>query len=417
MKKRKIAIIGLGYVGLPLAFEFSKKGHDVIGIDYDENKITQLNQRRSYLSEMTDEAIVELMSLPFVATTDYEEVNQVDVILICVPTPLASTGSPNLCYVQIALNQMLPFLQEGQLLILESSTFPGTTEEIVVPIVEQGGFIVGETIFIGYSPERLDPGNKQFHLRNVPKVISGTTSNCLAEVKRLYETVFHDLIPVSSTRTAEAVKMVENTQRFINLSFVNEMARVCNELDVDVWEVLQAVETKPYGFSGYRPGPGVGGHCIPVDPLYLKWKANQAGSQTHFIDVAKAINDEQPEYIVNRVRSHLHSLDQKDILLIGLSYKKNSKDVRESKSIVVAEQLIQAGSRIAYYDPFVSTCSLNDRVYQSIDLTKEELVSFDLVVLLTDHDQLDYDFIMQHSKLIFDTRNRLNGNAPHLFTL
>ncbi len=417
MEKQKIAIVGLGYVGLPLAIECSLRGHHVIGIDHDQGKVDDLHQHRSYINEIEDETITALMKRSFTATVRCEEAKQATVIVLCVPTPLASTGTPNLCYVQTALKQLAPHLQQGQLLILESSTFPGTTEEIIVPIIEGEGFLVGKTFFVGYSPERIDPGNKQFHLTDVPKIISGMTSECLQKVKRVYETVFKELVPVSSTRVAEAVKMFENTQRFINLSFVNEMARACYELDIDVEEVLVAADTKPYGSSAYRPGPGIGGHCIPVDPLYFKWKVNQAGATTRFIDLAKVVNDEQPDYIIKRIRSLLHSVEDASILLIGLSYKKNIRDTRESKSIVVAERLIQAGAHLAYHDPFIPVYTLCDQPYQSITIAKDTLSAFDLVIFLTDHDDLDYDMIVQHSKSIFDTKQCLNVEGPHIHKL
>ncbi|MED4127561.1 nucleotide sugar dehydrogenase [Shouchella miscanthi] len=417
MKKQNIAIVGLGYVGLPLAIECSRRGHRVIGIDQGQGKVHDLHRHRSYINEVDDKAIEALMNESFTVTDQCEEAKQATVIILCVPTPLASTGTPNLCYVQTALKQLAPHLQQGQLLILESSTFPGTTEEIVVPLIEREGFHIGKTFFVGYSPERIDPGNKQFHLTDVPKVISGMTSECLQRVKDVYETIFKELVPVSSTRVAEAVKMFENTQRFINLSFVNEMARACYELEINVEEVLLAAETKPYGSSAYRPGPGVGGHCIPVDPLYFKWKVNQVGATTRFIDLAKAVNDEQPDYIVKRIRSLIHSVEEAAILLIGLSYKKNTKDTRESKSIGVAERLIQAGFTIAYHDPFVPVYTLCDQAYQSITIAEDTLAVFDLVVLLTDHDDLDYDKVVQHSKCIFDTKQCLSVEGPHIHKL
>lgn len=415
--KPKVAIIGLGYVGLPLAMLFSTKGYHVVGIDHDVNKVQMINEGISYLLEVSNEEIEKLTNSSFTATTTYQSISQVDAIILCVPTPLSGNQLPNLSYVQTAIHDLIPYMKEHQLIVLESSTYPGSTEEVLVPLFKQAGFIAGESISIGYSPERIDPGNSEYCLETIPKVVSGVTRSCTEKLINLYEPIFSQLVPVSSPKIAEMAKMLENAQRFINLAFMNEMARVCYELEINVWEVVEAAETKPYGFLPCKPGPGIGGHCIPVDPLYLKWKANQAGCLTEFIDLAKKINDDQPHYLVERIKELLPPNALPTILLLGLTYKSDSNDLREAVGPILAKNLLNEGFSVDVYDPFVEEIKIGADTLKSINLTNSSLTNYDLVVLVTDHSSLPYEDIMKQSQLVFDTRNRLENGMSHIHKL
>ncbi|SDB82899.1 UDP-N-acetyl-D-glucosamine dehydrogenase [Shouchella lonarensis] len=405
--RKRIAVVGLGYVGLPLAISLSEHHDQVLGIDIDTNKIKKLSESISYLSDVSNEAITSLKGRGFTATSSFKRVKEVDTIILCVPTPLIMDQSPDLSYVQTAMKSLLPYIKKGTLIVLESSTFPGTTEEVLIPLCEQENLIVGEDVYIAYSPERINPGDSSYLFKTIPKVISGVTPQCLEEITQLYTPVFDQLVPVSSPRVAEMTKLLENTQRFINISFINEMARICHDLDIDVWEVLDAAKTKPYGYSHYEPGPGIGGHCIPVDPLYLKWKANQSNIQTDFIDLAKRINDAQPYYIASRVQSLLHNINQKDasVLLVGISYKKDVNDLRQSIVPLIARQLRLKGMSVSFHDPYIEHMTIDQETLTSIPLTPETLARHTLVLITADHSCLDYNMITEHSNMLFDTRN------------
>lgn len=412
-----VAVIGLGYVGLPLATLFHDHNLQVIGIDVDAKKIESLKNGTSYLSDMTNTEIKTLTSSErFSYSSSFQSILPADAIVLCVPTPLRNHQYPDLSYLESAVKSMLPYLQKDQLVVLESSTFPGTTEEVLVPLLETSGLKVGKDLFVGYSPERIDPGNKQYSLTNIPKVISGVTEECLKKTGVIYSQVFETLVPVDQPRTAEMTKILENTQRLVNISFINEISQLCHQLDIDVWEVIQAASTKPYGFTAYYPGPGIGGHCIPVDPLYLKWKANQMNLQTPFIDLAKEVNDQQPDYIVSRMEKALDKKDPK-ILLIGLTYKKDVNDVRESVSIPIMERMIDKGWSVQYFDPFIQEHSVKGKTYQSIDFSAESLSAFDIALILTDHSSIDYQSLIESSHKILDTRNCIKGDYKHVIRL
>ncbi|TSB46079.1 nucleotide sugar dehydrogenase [Alkalicoccobacillus porphyridii] len=413
-----VAVIGLGYVGLPLATLFHENDFNVIGIDVDLNKMESLKKGISYLSDITDADILQLTSSEKFSYSDsFQALVGADAIVLCVPTPLRNHQYPDLSYLESAVKGMLPHLQRDQLIVLESSTFPGTTEEVLVPLVESSGFIVGKDIFLGYSPERIDPGNKDYSLENIPKVISGVTKKCLQKTELIYSKAFRKLVPVGSPRSAEMTKILENTQRLINISFINEMSQLCHQLDIDIWEVIQAASTKPYGFTPYFPGPGIGGHCIPVDPLYLKWKANLLSLETPFIDLAKKVNDNQPNYIISRTTSILKDKEHPNILLVGLTYKKDVNDVRESVSIPIFEKMIEKGWDVQYTDPFIKEYVVKGKKYQSINMTEEKISEFDVILILTDHSMMNYDDLIQHSKQILDTRNCIKETYKNVIRL
>ncbi|MCM2675028.1 nucleotide sugar dehydrogenase [Alkalicoccobacillus plakortidis] len=415
----QIAVIGLGYVGLPLASLFHKSGYHVTGIDVDKRKIESLENGKSYLSDYTDKEIIKLTSSKrFVFTDSFEAIESVEAVILCVPTPLRNHQDPDLSYLEAAAKAMLPHLRIGQLVVLESSTFPGTTEDILVPLLEQSGLRVGEEIFLGYSPERIDPGNQDYSLHEIPKVVSGVTKKCLKIAEKIYGKAFKSLVPVDSTRVAEMTKILENTQRLINISFMNEMSRICHELKIDIWQVIDAASTKPYGFTPYYPGPGIGGHCIPVDPLYLKWKANQENLDTPFIDLAKQVNDAQPSYVVERLEQALGYPEKAPrILLMGLTYKKDVNDVRESVSIPVMERLINRGWTVDFHDPYIKDIQILGKKYRSVRFIYDNLANYDAAVILTDHSQLDYDGLVKHSNLVLDTRNRIKKEFDHVIRL
>ncbi len=413
----KVGIIGLGYVGLPLALLFVSKGLQVIGIDIDASKIQNLKQGKSYLTDLTDDDVGELMkSGGFEPTDQFERVKDVSTVILCVPTPLRDHAYPDLSYVQAVTHAIAPHILHNQLIVLESSTFPGTTEEVLLPILERNGKQVGQDFYLGYSPERIDPGNKYYTLDQIPKVVSGVTPACLNKIQEVYGKVFVKLVPVSSPRTAEMTKLLENSQRFINISFMNEICEICNQMGINVWEVIDAATTKPYGFTPYYPGPGVGGHCIPVDPLYLQWKAKQYQIDSRFILLAKNVNDKMPQYIIKRISKLLPEdkpLAESRILLVGVAYKKDVNDMRESTAVQIFELLHEIGAMVKYHDPYIPTMSVGTMTHYSVELTPQCLSEQDCVVILADHSVLPNDLILSHSARIFDTRNSLPA-FPHV---
>ncbi|MBO8162293.1 MAG: nucleotide sugar dehydrogenase [Brevibacillus sp.] len=417
----KVGIVGLGYVGLPLAMLFVSKGFQVRGIDIDHNKIENLRQGISYLTDVADEEVKQLVaSGRFETASQYSVVGEVDAVILCVPTPLRDHAYPDLSYIQSAASAIAPFLKQGQLVVLESSTFPGTTEEVLQPILEKHGKKAGSDFHLGYSPERIDPGNKDVTLERIPKVISGVSQGCLLKLKQLYGQVFDTLVPVTTPRAAEMTKLLENCQRFVNISFINEIAMICEAMGIDVWEVIEAAKTKPYGFAPYYPGPGVGGHCIPVDPLYLEWKAKQYQLDTRFIQLAKLVNDQMQDYVLERIKKLLptgKTLVNSRLLLIGITYKKDVNDVRESTPLGIFGKLLELGGVVLYHDPLVPRIEWNGRIYQSVALTPQTLAACDCAVLLTDHTQLPYDMIVKHAPLIFDTRGAIKRAHPHVVRL
>jgi UDP-N-acetyl-D-glucosamine dehydrogenase len=418
IKTLKIGIIGLGYVGLPLSLLFLEKGFQVVGIDLDQYKIKELNEVHCYLSDIIDCDLKGALSQErFIATSDYNVVKELDVIIICVPTPLAADLTPDLSYLQNVGNALNSNISKGQLVILESSTYPGTTREVLQPLLEQSGLKVGEDIFLGYSPERIDPGNKAFRIEEIPKVVSGVTEKCKSHIKDLYSQVFEKVVSVSSTEVAELTKLLENTYRFINISFINEFAILCDTLNIDVWETIQAAKTKPYGFSAFYPGPGIGGHCIPVDPLYLSWKAKQSDFKSRFIALSACMNQYISNYIVKQVTNQvltMKRLEESNILIYGVTYKKDIHDVRESPALRIIQTLQQKGIKTSYHDPYVPELTVGDTKMNSITLSDQVLENADCVVILTDHSNIPVKQLLNKTKFVYDTRNvtrGLSGNA------
>ena len=417
-KEATIGIIGLGYVGLPLAIRFSEVGFKVIGFDIDEHKVNMLNEGKSYIKHINEGNISGMVKQGFIATTDFAKITDVDAILICVPTPLGVHNEPDLSYVKSTLDLVKSHLREEQLLILESTTYPGTTAEEIVPVIEALGFKVGENFYIGYSPEREDPGNKNFSTQTIPKVVSGHTKNCLEVTTALYDQIVDQTVPVSSTQVAEMTKILENIHRAVNIGLVNELKMVADKMNIDINEVIKAAATKPFGFTAYYPGPGLGGHCIPIDPFYLTWKAKEVGMNTRFIELAGEINTGMPNYVIQKVSESLNSIGKSiknsRILILGLAYKKNVDDLRESPSLELIDILIDKGALVDYCDPYFKSIP-NTRKYQielkSKVLNADVLQSMDLVLLATDHDDFDYDLIEKESSLIIDTRGRFGKSA------
>jgi len=419
-----VGIIGLGYVGLPLAIRFSEEGFKTIGLDIDTEKIDKLNRGESYIRHIDLEKIINTVKNGFTATNKFNEIANIDIILICVPTPLGPHNEPDLSFIHDTLDTIRPYLRENHLLILESTTYPGTTAEEIVPFVESittesqvpksdSRFIIGENFFIGYSPEREDPGNKHYSTRTIPKVVSGFTPNCLEITQTLYDQVVDTTVPVSSPRVAEMTKIMENIHRAVNIGLVNELKIVSDKMDIDIYEVINAAATKPFGFTPYYPGPGLGGHCIPIDPFYLAWKAKELGMETRFIELAGEINTSMPNYVIQKVNEALNnsgkSVNGSRILILGLAYKKNVDDLRESPSLVLMESLMDMGADIQYCDPYfdkVPPTRKHQFELSAMPMNEKTLKSADLVLLATDHDDFDYSLILAKAKLIVDTRGR-----------
>ena len=420
-KNVRIGIIGLGYVGLPLALRFSKVGYSVIGFDVDKNKVKMLNSGQSYIKHIKSSEIAVANQNNFIAANDFSLIKDIDVIIICVPTPLGVHNEPDLKYIKGTLQSISGHLQKGGLLILESTTYPGTTDEEIIPFLERLDFTCGEDFFVGYSPEREDPGNKNFSTKTIPKIVSGFSAACLEVTNELYSKIIDKTVPVSSLKVAEMTKIVENIHRAVNIGLVNELKIVADKMDIDIYEVIDAAKTKPFGFTPYYPGPGLGGHCIPIDPFYLTWKAKEFGMNTRFIELAGEINTSMPEFVVLKVidalNSHGKSINKSNILILGLSYKKNVDDLRESPSFEIIDKCTSMGANIKFSDPFFKRIP-KTRKYnfdlESIELNKNNLNEMDLVVLCTDHDDFDYDKILKESKIVVDTRGRFNRENPNV---
>lgn len=406
-----IGIIGLGYVGLPLAVAFAQAGFKVIGLDLDTRKVASLNDGKSYVTDVPNADVADIVRQNrFYATADYEALRQADIVSICVPTPLRKTKDPDMSYVISATESVASIAHQGMLVVLESTTYPGTTEEILVPRMRQAGLQPGEDVFIAFSPERIDPGNKQYGVRNTPKVVGGFTEACREVTCAYYATVAEQVVPVSSARAAEMVKLLENTFRAVNIGLVNEMALMCDKLDVDVWEVINAAATKPFGFMPFYPGPGLGGHCIPIDPLYLSWKLKMLNYTARFIELASEVNTAMPRYVVNKVADALND-DSKAvrgarIAVLGVAYKRDVDDVRESPALDIIQLLSERGALVSYHDPHVPSLRLeHEKTMQSVELTAEWLRSADCVVIVTNHSAYDYQWIVENCHLLIDTRN------------
>lgn len=420
VSQKKVAIIGLGFVGLPLSMMFVRKGFHVIGIDYDSRKISAIRQEKSYIQDLSDADIAEaVQSGRWQVSADYADLSGADTVIICVPTPLSPDNSPDLSFLTDTCTRLVPLLAPGQLVVIESSTYPGTTREVVLPLLEESGLKIGDQLYLGYSPERIDPGNKSFSFSDIPKIISGITTDCEQKLYALYSQVFERVVPVSSTEAAETAKLLENSYRFINISFINEFAQLCDRLHVNVWEVIRAAATKPYGFSAFYPGPGIGGHCIPVDPLYLQWKAAQAGITSRFIELSQHVNEGLPAYLAKRIEQELpgkKKLAGAHILVYGVTYKPDIADVRESAALPIINTLLHRGAAVDYHDPYVPHIKLeNGSTLQGVELTEERLEQADCVLICTNHEVMPGELITRHSRFIFDTRHSLSVNPadPH----
>lgn len=417
IKERKavVGVIGLGYVGLPLAREFLDKDFTVLGFDIDDNKIVKIRNGESYIkhigADFLKKYVMEVGT--FKATSDFSGLREVDFIVICVPTPLDDHYNPDLSYVLNSTRDIAKYLHKGQVVVLESTTYPGTTEEEMLPILENTGLKVGEDFYLGYSPEREDPGNKDFATGNIPKVVSAVTDNGLEVLTLLYSQIV-SVVPVSSPKVAEACKILENTYRAINIALVNELKVILDRMDIDIWEVIEAAKTKPFGFQPFYPGPGLGGHCIPIDPFYLAWKAKEYDVHTHFIELAGEINNTMPFYVIEKVMKALNfrrqSIVDADILVIGVAYKPDVDDTRESPALKVIDLLIKEGARVAYYDPYIPIMPKTrkyDFKLQSVQLKQIVDDYYDAAVIVTDHSDIDYQEILERAKIVIDTRNAL----------
>lgn len=416
-KNAIIGIVGMGYVGLPLALAFANSESKVIGFDIDERKILKINDGVSYFKHISSNQVKKFSQTGmFSATTDFSEINNVDVIILCLPTPLNKYSEPDLSYVTDTMETILPYLRDGQVLSLESTTYPGTTEEELASRLTKNGFEIGENFFLLYSPEREDPGNPNFTTSTIPKVVGGITPQCLEIGVALYGSIIEKVVPLSSTKAAELTKLLENIYRSVNIGLVNEMKMIADRMNIDIWEVIDAAATKPFGFTPFYPGPGLGGHCIPIDPFYLTWKAKEYGLNTRFIELSGEINTSMPDWVVNKVSDALNNVERaiknSKILILGLSYKKNIDDVRESPSVELMEILRSKGAVITYSDPYIPKFPKMREHYfdlQSAPLTIETLKEMDCVIISTNHDNFDYDFILEHSRLIVDTRGVYRG--------
>jgi UDP-N-acetyl-D-glucosamine dehydrogenase len=422
-RQARIGILGLGYVGLPLALEFAKAGFYVTGFDVDPSRIRLLLSKRSYIGDIPEEEILTLIDKKrFYPTTNFSRLEQMDAIIICVPTPLNKTKDPDISFIASATDQISRFLRPQQLIVLESTTYPGTTRECMLPRLEAKGLKVGKDVYLAFSPERIDPGNAKFKLTNTPKVVGGITENCCSLATLLYRQVVSQVIPLSSPEAAEMVKILENTFRAVNIGLVNEMAMVCDKLHLDVWEIIEAAATKPYGFMPFFPGPGLGGHCIPVDPHYLSWKMKSMNFLTRFIELASEVNSHMPEYVVERIsramNDHKKSLNGSNILILGVTYKPDVGDVRESPALDILHLLQERGVRLSYHDPYVPEVKIADTILHSKALSPVLLKSMDAVVIVTPHRSLNTHEVLQHSQLVMDTRNATHGlNAENLVRL
>jgi len=418
----RVGVIGLGYVGLPLAMEFANAGFSVTGIDIQPSKVSQLNRGESYVQDVPTDTVRKWVSSgKFRATSDFSVISTLDTINIAVPTPLRKTKDPDMSYIVSACQATAKYLGPGKLVILESTTYPGTTDELVLPMLEAPGWKVGEDFFLCFSPERVDPGNPQYQTANIPKVVGGITPACTKLGALFYAQALEKVVPVSSTSVAEMVKLLENTFRMINIGLVNEMALMCDRMGINVWEVIDAAATKPFGFMPFYPGPGLGGHCIPIDPFYLSWKTKQAGIEARFIELAGHINGQMPHFVVDKIQNalndHSKPLKGSHVHVLGAAYKRNIDDVRESPALDIILLLERRGSRVTYSDPFVSTIQLDDH-----QLTAQDPIAMaeeaDCVVVVTDHSGVDYATIADRARLIVDTRNALkNYPSPKIVRL
>ncbi len=422
-REAQIGVIGLGYVGLPLAMEFVRAGFHVTGIDVDQEKVKKLNRGENYIQDIKDESVknaVEMNQLS--ATSDFSVIQNLDAISICVPTPLNKQKNPDISFINHVMENIKGLIHHDMIVVLESTTYPGTTRELILPEMESKGLKVGHDFYLCFSPERIDPGNEKYKTANTPKILGGITPNCGEMGEFLYETIVEQVVRVSSPETAEMVKLLENTFRAINIGLANEVAIMCEKLGINVWEVIDAAATKPFGFMKFTPGPGLGGHCIPIDPHYLSWKLKMLDYNARFIELAGEINTSMPLHMVDLVREGLNrkrkAISGSQILVIGVAYKKNVNDVRESPALDVMKLLENDGAELSFYDPYVPFVGLNgNRMMGMETLSKETLNNSDAIVIMTDHDQIDFQFVVENGNLIIDSRNVIKMNHSHVIKL
>ena len=404
-KKARIGIIGMGYVGIPLGFEFTRGGFTVLGFDTDDKKVNKINEGKQIMKHISSKRMKGFIHKGSKATFDFSELRTVDCILMCVPTPLDIYEQPDMSYVNKATNTISQNLRKGQLVILESTTYPGTTKEIIKPLLEKSGLVAGKDFFLAYSPEREDPGNKDFSVSKIPKVIGGLTPNCLDLANTLYSQIVNKTVKVSSPETAEATKLMENIFRAVNIAMVNELKLIFERMNINIWEVIEAADSKPFGFMPFYPGPGIGGHCIPIDPFYLSWKAKEYNTEAKFIELAGEINRKMTENVAHRIgkalNDHSKSIRNSKILVLGLAYKKNIDDMRESPALKIIELLKFKGANICYHDPYVKDV---DGI-EYVDFSSDNLAKCDAVLITTDHSDIDYEKVGKYAKLVIDTRN------------
>lgn len=413
-REARVGVVGLGYVGLPLAVAFGEAGFSVTGLETDPGRVAEVQAGRSYIPDVPSERLAPLVQGGRLrATGDYAAVRDLDALSICVPTPLSKTRDPDLSYIVAATEAIAAHGRAGQLIVLESTTYPGTTEEVVLPRLLRNGYRVGEDLFVAFSPERVDPGNPHYTIRNTPKVIAGATPTCLQVACALYGCIVERLVPVSSTRAAEMVKLLENTFRAVNIALVNEIALMCDRLGLDVWEVIDAAATKPFGFMPFYPGPGLGGHCVPVDPHYLSWKLRTLNYNARFIQLASEVNASMPEHVARKVASALNDegkpVKGARVLLLGVAYKRDVRDTRESPALDILRLLRAWGAEVQYHDPYVPSLSLDGESLSCTPLTPAVLAAADAVVVVTDHSAYDWDEVLAHARLVVDTRNATRG--------
>jgi UDP-N-acetyl-D-glucosamine dehydrogenase len=413
-RQANIGVIGLGYVGLPLAVEFAREGFNVVGIDHDSKKVNAINSGKSYITDIKSSAVRDLLKRRKLrATTNFNVISSLDSLSICVPTPLTKTKDPDISFIISATRAIKKYIRKEQLIILESTSYPGTTEEIIKPILEEGGLRAGKDFYLAFSPERIDPGNKSYNTKNIPKVVGGVTKKCTGLASLLYSQIIDTVIPVSSTQVAEMVKLLENTFRSVNIALVNETAQMCERLGIDVWEVIETAKTKPFGYMAFYPGPGLGGHCIPVDPLYLSWVAKKIGFESRFINLADQINSSMPRFVVGKttdaLNKHKKSIKGSRIHIFGIAYKKDVTDSRESPAFGIISVLKSKGATVSYTDPYIKDIKFDDISLKSRNPSNNFLDKIDCSIIVTDHSIFDYDAIVKKSKLIVDTRNALKG--------
>lgn len=416
-RSAKIGIIGLGYVGLPLAVEFAENGFKVFGFDVWEQKVKLINSGKSDIDDIQDNQVAPLVKSGHLkATTDAKVLSQADCVFICVPTPLSKTKDPDISYILSACDAVVKHLHKDMLVVLESTTYPGTTDEVIKPRLEESGLVAGKDFYLAFSPERVDPGNAKYTTKNTPRVVGGITDECTMIAKTCYEQVIPSIFAVSSTRAAEMVKLLENTFRSVNIGLVNEVALMCHRLGLDVWEIIDAAASKPFGFMPFYPGPGLGGHCIPIDPHYLSWKLKTLNYFARFIELAGDINSHMPEWVVERVTSLLNdrgkSVKNSKLFILGVAYKKNIQDIRESPALDVLKLLERLGAKLSYNDPYVPAVKWDNKALKSVKLTADRLKKADMVIILTDHMDFNYEWVVENAQQVFDTRNAA-GKVKH----